>query len=154
MENDSQYASRGVRPYCEGCVSTLFSAGCVNPLIYVNKERGVARSEVCRCRSVYVPEVIGSCTSPSLRYLMMFRFISPAIVAPEIIDVEIPKDDWVLRRGLMLVAKIIQNLANNIFFGKEPHMIALNDFLKENIVNVTRFLSDLNVSFLRCRVER
>ena len=114
----------------------------------------MARSEVCRCRSVHVPEVIESCTWPSLRYLMIFRFISPAIVAPEIIDVEIPKDDWVLRRGLMLVAKIIQNLANNIFFGKEPHMIALNDFLKENIVNVTRFLSDLNVSFLCCMVER
>ncbi|KAH9927288.1 uncharacterized protein B0H18DRAFT_1161603 [Fomitopsis serialis] len=75
---------------------------------------------------------------------MFLRFISPAIVAPEIIDVDVPKEDWALRRGLMLVAKIIQNLANNIFFGKEPHMIALNDFLKENIVNVTRFLSDLN----------
>lgn len=73
------------------------------------------------------------------------RFISPAIVAPEIVDVEVPKDDGVIRRGLMVVAKIIQNLANNIFFGKEAHMIVLNDFLSDNIVNVTRFLSELNV---------
>lgn len=74
-------------------------------------------------------------------------FISPAVVAPEIVDVELPKDDaHVLRRGLMVIAKIIQNLANNIFFGKEAHMVALNSFLEDNIVNVTRFLSEVNVS--------
>lgn len=46
----------------------------------------------------------------------------------------------------MNIAKIMQNLANNIFFGKEVHMIPLNDFLTANIVNVTRFLSEINVS--------
>lgn len=75
------------------------------------------------------------------------RFISPAVVAPEVVDVELPKESSVaLRRGLMVVAKIIQNLANNIFFGKEVHMTALNPFLKDNITNVTRFLSELSVS--------
>jgi len=45
----------------------------------------------------------------------------------------------------MVIAKVIQNLANNMFFGKQVHMAPLNDFLKHNIVVVTRFLSDLNV---------
>jgi hypothetical protein len=45
----------------------------------------------------------------------------------------------------MLVAKISQNLANNVFFGKEQHMTALNQYLRENIVTVTRFLSELHV---------
>lgn len=45
----------------------------------------------------------------------------------------------------MNIAKIMQNLANNIFFGKEAHMVPLNDFLSKNIVNVTRFLSEINV---------
>lgn len=61
-------------------------------------------------------------------------------------DVDIPKNDITLRRGLMVVAKIIQNLANNIFFGKEAHMTRLNKFLEVNIAGVTRFLSELNVS--------
>lgn len=76
-----------------------------------------------------------------------FRFISPAVVTPEIIDIEVPKGENspTLRRGLMVIAKIIQNLANNIFFGKEAHMIALNEFLGNNIANVTRFLSELHV---------
>ena len=73
-------------------------------------------------------------------------FISPAIVAPEIVDVEVPKDDGVIRRGLMIIAKVMQNLANNIFFAKEAHMVCLNEFLKANITNVTRFLSEVNVS--------
>ena len=72
-------------------------------------------------------------------------FISPAIVNPGIVDVEVPQDQ-VLRRGLMNIAKIMQNLANNIFFGKEVHMVTLNDFLRDNIVNVTRYLSEINVS--------
>lgn len=46
----------------------------------------------------------------------------------------------------MVIAKIIQNLANNILFGKEAHMVILNDFLKDNIVTVTKFLSEINVS--------
>jgi len=63
------------------------------------------------------------------------------------VDVEVPKEDsLVIRRGLMVVAKVIQNLANNIFFGKEAHMVILNKFLEANIVNVTRFLSEINVS--------
>lgn len=67
-------------------------------------------------------------------------------MAPEIVDVELPKGDTILlRRGLMIVAKIIQNLANNIFFGKEAHMVVLNKFLEDNITNVTRYLNDLKV---------
>ncbi|KAK7053933.1 hypothetical protein R3P38DRAFT_3343387 [Favolaschia claudopus] len=80
---------------------------------------------------------------------IFLRFISPAIVAPETIDIELPKDlskeeHMVIRRGLMVIAKIIQNLANNLFFGKEKHMVPLNTFLQANIASVTRFLSELN----------
>jgi len=87
-----------------------------------------------------------SIASKNLYTAYPHRFISPAIVAPEIVDVEVPKDDGVIRRGLKVIAKVVQNLANNIFFAKEAHMVVLNDFLKENITNVTRYLSEVNVS--------
>lgn len=48
----------------------------------------------------------------------------------------------------MIIAKVMQNLANNIFFAKEAHMVCLNEFLKANITNVTRFLSEVNVNNL------
>src|SRR5882757_317567 len=77
---------------------------------------------------------------------MVQSFISPAVVSPDTIDIEIPKENFmVLRRGLMVIAKIIQNLANNIFFGKEAHMTVLNKFLEDNIANITRFLSEMHV---------
>lgn len=53
------------------------------------------------------------------------------------------------RRGLLLIAKVIQNLANNMLFGaKEPYMFPLVDFLTENIWTVTTFLREISVCFL------
>jgi hypothetical protein len=78
---------------------------------------------------------------------MVQSFISPAVVSPEIIDIEIPKENYtVLRRGLMVIVKIVQNLANNTFFVKEAHMMIFNKFLEDNIADVTRFLSEMHVS--------
>ncbi|KAH8826519.1 hypothetical protein DL96DRAFT_1529897 [Flagelloscypha sp. PMI_526] len=77
---------------------------------------------------------------------VFLRFISPVIVTPSLVDLDIPGDpaaSGTIRRGLMVIAKVIQNLANNIFFGKEIHMTVLNDFLRGNIGNVTRYLSGI-----------
>lgn len=52
-----------------------------------------------------------------------------------------------MRRGLLLIAKVVQNLANNVLFGaKEPYMFPLNDFLTQNIYRVTTFLREISVS--------
>lgn len=86
---------------------------------------------------------------------MVQSFICPAVVSPVTIDIEIPKKNCqVLRRGLMVIVKIIQSLANNMFFGKEPHMTILNNFLESNIANITRFLSEMHVcSSLFCAID-
>ncbi|KAG6849386.1 hypothetical protein H0H93_008893 [Arthromyces matolae] len=99
--------------------------------------------EIC----AHISHTVGK-TWPDARFaatgaFMFLRFISPALVTPELIDIEVPSDAVTLRRGLMMITKIIQNLANNIFFGKEAHMVVLNQFLKANIATVTRFLGDI-----------
>jgi hypothetical protein len=82
---------------------------------------------------------------PALGAFMFLRFISPAVVHPESIDIEVAKEnESTMKKGLLVIAKVIQGLANNIFFGKQAHMSSLNEFLKAHIVTVTRFLSDLN----------
>ncbi|KAK8147578.1 Ras GTPase activating protein ira2 [Beauveria asiatica] len=77
---------------------------------------------------------------------IFLRFFCPAIVAPEaegLVDAPPPKE---LRRGLLLIAKIIQNLANNVLFGtKEPYMFPLNRFLVKNISVVTGFLRTISI---------
>ncbi len=74
------------------------------------------------------------------------RFISPVVVSPSEIDVEIPQSNpGVLRQGLKMIAKIIQTLANNILFGREAHMSILNSFLEDKVRVVVGFLSELSV---------
>ncbi|KAJ6440855.1 pentafunctional AROM polypeptide [Purpureocillium lavendulum] len=76
---------------------------------------------------------------------MFLRFICPAIVAPESEGLVSSTPTKEMRRGLLLIAKVIQNLANNVLFGtKEPYMFPLNPFLVQNIGFVTTFLSRIS----------
>ncbi|CAE6527674.1 unnamed protein product, partial [Rhizoctonia solani] len=74
---------------------------------------------------------------------MFLRFINPAIVTPESVDIELPREAHRIRRGLLLTTKIIQNLANNVLFGKEPYLVPLNNLLESNIVPLARFLNEV-----------
>ncbi|CAO3627454.1 unnamed protein product [Cunninghamella echinulata] len=81
----------------------------------------------------------------ALGSFLFLRFFCPAIVSPETEGMIEPKDTSLkLRRVLLFIAKIIQNLANGILFGKkEVHLAILNDYMIENIPRVTRFLHDM-----------
>ena len=77
---------------------------------------------------------------------IFLRFFCPAIVAPEVEGLVASAPSKEMRRGLLLIAKVIQNLANNVLFGaKEPFMYPLNEFLANNIYQVTNFLRDISV---------
>nr|KAJ3419272.1 Ras GTPase activating protein ira2 [Polyrhizophydium stewartii] len=77
---------------------------------------------------------------------VFLRFICPAIVAPETHAlVKQPISQRELRRGLILVTKVIQNLANKVLFGtKEGFMIGLNDLLDQNQASLTAFLREIS----------
>lgn len=78
---------------------------------------------------------------------IFLRFFCPAIVAPEVEGLVSAPPSKEMRRGLLLIAKVIQNLANNVLFGaKEPYMFPLIDFLTNNIYKVTTFLREISVS--------
>ena len=80
---------------------------------------------------------------------IFLRFFCPAIVAPESEKLVNEPPSKEMRRGLLLIAKVIQNLANNVLFGaKEPYMYPLNDFLTQNIYKVTTFLREISVSMI------
>ncbi|KAI0871616.1 GTPase [Hypoxylon argillaceum] len=77
---------------------------------------------------------------------IFLRFFCPAIVAPESEKLVNEPPSKEMRRGLLLIAKVIQNLANNVLFGaKEQYMYPLNDFLTQNIYKVTTFLREISV---------
>ena len=64
--------------------------------------------------------------------VIFLRFINPAIVSPQesgIVNKMVPPP---VKRGLMLMSKILQNIANHVEFSKEQHMLPFNDFLRAN----------------------
>ena len=47
-----------------------------------------------------------------------------------------------VRRGLMLMSKILQNIANYVEFSKEQHMLPFNDFLQTNFDACRKFVAN------------
>lgn len=71
--------------------------------------------------------------------VIFLRFINPAIVSPQemgIVNKPMPPQ---VKRGLMLMSKILQNIANHVEFSKEQHMLPFNDFLQVHFEIGRRF---------------
>lgn len=71
--------------------------------------------------------------------VIFLRFINPAIVSAQehgIVEGAVPP---LLKRGLMLMSKILQNIANHVEFSKEQHMLCFNDFLRAHVEAGRRF---------------
>jgi len=79
--------------------------------------------------------------------LFFLRFIVPAITTPHIYGLlPVPPNEPV-QRNLVLLAKVLQNLANSATFGaKEAHMAKLNDFVEENTSIMYKFFDTLATS--------
>ncbi|SCV72897.1 BQ2448_15 [Microbotryum intermedium] len=90
---------------------------------------------------------------------IFLRFINPAIVSPEMIDLDLVNqtagnDTREVRKALVSVSKILQALANNVRFGaKEPGMRAINPFMDRNIFTMTSFLSSMSRPPSALRIE-
>lgn len=80
------------------------------------------------------------------------RFLVPAVIAPEQHGIRLANSsaplDPVTRRNLLLIAKVLQNLANGAAFGdKEPFMQPLNAFLDEHRPPLEAFLEAVAAPF-------
>eukprot|EP01094_Clydonella_sp_ATCC50884_P029053 TRINITY_DN894_c0_g1_i1.p1 TRINITY_DN894_c0_g1~~TRINITY_DN894_c0_g1_i1.p1 ORF type:complete len:1012 (+),score=384.73 TRINITY_DN894_c0_g1_i1:52-3087(+) len=73
------------------------------------------------------------------------RFVCPAVVSPEGYDI-VPKGYLNAngRRGLLLISKVVQNLANGVEFGnKEEFMKCMNDFVVAHFDDINYILDEL-----------
>ncbi|XP_066962551.1 neurofibromin isoform X3 [Macrobrachium rosenbergii] len=64
--------------------------------------------------------------------VIFLRFINPAIVSPCETGILDRQPSQQVKRGLMLMSKILQNIANHVEFSKEQHMLPFNDFLRQH----------------------
>ncbi|KAK9779340.1 putative GTPase-activator protein for ras-like GTPase [Seiridium cardinale] len=103
--------------------------------------------KICSIISEAVLERFPEAKYTAVGAFIFLRFFCPAIVAPEVEGLVDTPPSKEMRRGLLLIAKVVQNLANNVLFGaKEPYMFPLNEFLTENIYDVTTFLRQISVT--------
>jgi len=72
------------------------------------------------------------------------RFLCPALVSPEGFGIISSSPSSKSRRSLILVSKVLQNLANDVEFGeKENYMIQMNPFISSNQATMWKFLECL-----------
>eukprot|EP01133_Synstelium_polycarpum_P007214 gene7214-8378_t len=76
---------------------------------------------------------------------IFLRYICPSIVAPEVFGLIKDNPTTESRRGLVLVSKLLQNLANEMPFGglKEEYMSYLNRFISNNSQRIHVFFNEL-----------
>jgi len=77
---------------------------------------------------------------------VFLRFINPSILFPTRYGLvpEIP-DSPIAKRQLIMIAKVLQNLANGVKFGqKEAFMLPLNGFIDANEASLRRFLENIS----------
>jgi len=82
------------------------------------------------------------------------RFLCPALIAPHSYALLmtpdrkkpiVPNDQ--LQRQLVLLGKVLQNLANGVLFGKkEPFMVRLNQFITKNMESVGKWMDEISSS--------
>ena len=102
--------------------------------------------DICKYLKDCVSEKFPGSEHTAIAGFMFLRYLCPAIVAPDgfgVVDQPIEE----IRRCLVLVTKVLQNLANRVQFTKEPFMHCMNPFIESNVGRI-RDLFDIyaNVS--------
>uniref|UniRef100_A0A8C8RKE5 Neurofibromin n=1 Tax=Pelusios castaneus TaxID=367368 RepID=A0A8C8RKE5_9SAUR len=98
---------------------------------------------VCHCLYQVVSQRFPQNSIGAVGSAMFLRFINPAIVSPYEAGILEKKPPPRIERGLKLMSKILQSIANHVLFTKEEHMRPFNDFVKSNFDAARRFFLDI-----------
>ena len=86
---------------------------------------------------------------PDTRYTsvggyIFLRYFCPSLISPENYGLSSKKLDASSRRMFILIAKILQNLANDVEFGaKERHMSQLNELITQNKEKIRQYFDEV-----------
>ncbi|XP_057176571.1 neurofibromin isoform X2 [Triplophysa rosa] len=98
---------------------------------------------VCHCLFQVVSQRFPQNSIGAVGSAMFLRFVNPAIVSPYEAGILHKKPPPRIERGLKLMSKILQSIANHVLFTKEEHMRPFNDFVKSNFDAARRFFLDI-----------
>eukprot|EP00735_Rhodelphis_limneticus_P000026 TRINITY_DN1004_c0_g1::TRINITY_DN1004_c0_g1_i1::g.29951::m.29951 TRINITY_DN1004_c0_g1::TRINITY_DN1004_c0_g1_i1::g.29951 ORF type:complete len:772 (+),score=265.22,sp/Q54K32/RGAA_DICDI/31.56/3e-98,RasGAP/PF00616.14/3.5e+03,RasGAP/PF00616.14/4.8e-45,RasGAP/PF00616.14/3.7e+03,RasGAP_C/PF03836.10/5.8e+03,RasGAP_C/PF03836.10/3.6e+02,RasGAP_C/PF03836.10/5.7e-12,IncA/PF04156.9/0.004,IncA/PF04156.9/2.1e+03,IncA/PF04156.9/66,Snapin_Pallidin/PF14712.1/1.5e+03,Snapin_Pallidin/PF14712.1/1.5e+03,Snapin_Palli len=139
VTNDEAAANKQVQQIIQGRIAQLHALGndifnrivsCMDEMPYglrwIGKQlRLMAKIKFPLANKYKIGSLVGG--------FIYLRFFNPAIVSPESLNLLDSKPSPVMRRNLILIAKLLQNLSNGVQFGgKEDYMAPLNRFIVEN----------------------
>ena len=79
--------------------------------------------------------------------LLFLRFIVPGITSPEVFGLAIPDVSAEARRGLIIISKVVQTVANGIpVEGPDNFMTPLNPLMTRNFDSCKKFILAVSVS--------
>eukprot|EP01107_Rhizomastix_libera_P002189 TRINITY_DN13896_c0_g1_i1.p1 TRINITY_DN13896_c0_g1~~TRINITY_DN13896_c0_g1_i1.p1 ORF type:complete len:602 (+),score=162.90 TRINITY_DN13896_c0_g1_i1:31-1806(+) len=101
--------------------------------------------QICRILKEEVAARYGErCSLISVGGFIFLRFICVYLMAPHPYLIQTPPPP-AAARALLLSAKCLQNLANDILFGaKEPHMTVMNSFLEANKPKIMQWFASIS----------
>ena len=108
---------------------------------------------LCQCLYQVVSQRFPQSGYQAVGTVIFLRFINPVLISPHeygLVDLEPTQK---MKRGLTLMCKILQNLANNLVFTKEVHMKYFNEFLSANFDSATDFVVDISSNNLDLNTE-
>lgn len=79
----------------------------------------------------------------SISGMMILRFISPALISPQQHQLVVGNPSPKSCRSLLLISKVLQQLANNVEFQKEKYMLGANQFIQNNMLGMQRWLVEI-----------
>jgi hypothetical protein len=118
---------------CRAVLAAIYESRAAMPPVF---------SEVCECLWIEVSQKFPDASHTAVAGFLFLRFFCPSIVAPESHGLSTKKNiSRETRRALTLVAKVLQQLANGVEFGKkEEFMAPFNDFVMSELSTVRLYL--------------
>jgi hypothetical protein len=117
--------------YCQRILSSIFKSSSYCP---------VELKEFFKVLKANVDTKFPDSAYKSIGAFYFLRFACSAITVPESYGLVTTKPSSAARRSLVLIAKVLQSLANEVVFGnKEVYMVKMNDFLISNIPKLAEF---------------
>lgn len=107
----------------------------------------VSLRKICHHIKIEVEHKAPKYVRPSLGAFFVLRFINTAIAVPESYGLLPTPPPDSIRRELVIITKMLQNLANGVdFSNKEAFMTKFNDWLQDNTPKMHKLYEDLSAS--------
>lgn len=100
--------------------------------------------QICACLSRIVREKFPEAEHFSVAGFMFLRFLCPAIVAPDAFGVVKTAPSSAVRRTLVLMSKVLQNLANGTERAKEDYMQPTDVFVAKNLARIRTYFKHIS----------